>query len=182
MEKNCKNLNLSLFLTGSLSKLCWSALLVMGLSACATNSSYSVPSQPKKEVEVIINDDALALPNDDLPVLKPLPKAEIMSPVVRKLLDQAHEQRLIGNESGAAMRLERALRIEPRNAIVWSKLADIRFDQQAWGKAVQLAAKSNTLAANRTDLKRRNWVLMANAYEKLGDEASAKRILDKLSQ
>lgn len=159
-------------------------LLLMSLSACVTQPSADLPTSGPIIIEerIVIDGEALALPEDDLPTLKPLSQREVMSPVVRSLLTQARDQRRLGNWDGAVMLLERALRIEPRNAVIWSRLAHIRFDQQAWGNAIQLAAKSNTLAAKKVDLKRRNWVLMASAYEALGDEAAAQRTLDKLSQ
>jgi len=159
-------------------------LLMFSLSACVTNSNFDVPSQDPADVEdrIIIGGEALPFPEESLPTTRPLSKSDVMSPVVKSLLSQAQGQRRLGNWDGAAILLERALRIEPRNAVIWSRLANIRFDQQFWNKAIQLAAKSNTLAVNKMDLKRRNWILMANSYEKLGDKASANRILDKLNQ
>ncbi len=104
-----------------------------------------------------------------------------MSPVVRKLLATAGNQRRVGDWGGAASSLERALRIEPRNGRLWSKLAQIRYDQKAWNKAIQLAAKSNTLSGGNNDLLRENWVLMANAYDALGKTSAAKRYRAKLN-
>lgn len=159
-------------------------LMIANLSACVTHSGLDVPSQEPADVEdrIIIDGEALPLPEDDLPNVEPLSNSRAVSPVVKSLLAQARNKRRLGDWSGAAILLERALRIEPRNAMVWSRLANIRFDQQSWSKAVQLAAKSNTLAVGDIDLKRQNWILMANAYEELGDPSSAKRVLDKLNQ
>lgn len=156
----------------------------MSLSACVSNSGFDVPSQEPADVEdrIIIDGEELPLPDDDLPSVEPLSSDAPMSPVVRSLLAQSRDQRRVGKWDGAAMLLERALRIEPRNAEIWSRLANIRFDQQSWSKAIQLAAKSNTLARNNIDLKRRNWILMANSYDEMGDSASAQRIYDRLNQ
>jgi len=61
-------------------------------------------------------------------------------------------------------------------------LAQIRYDQKAWKKAIQLAAKSNTLSGGNSNLLRQNWVLMANSYSALGETASADRYRAKLEQ
>jgi hypothetical protein len=68
------------------------------------------------------------------------------------------------------------------NGRLWSRLAQIRYDQQAWQKAVQLAAKSNTLSGGNSNLLRQNWVLMANSYDALGDSESAERYRAKLTE
>ena len=81
---------------------------------------------------------------------------------------------------GAAADLERALRIEPRNPVLWARLAEVRYDQQEWRKAVQMAAKSNTLINSDDSLRRRNWVLMGNAYEALGETENADKYRQKL--
>lgn len=165
-------------------KLVILSILLFSLNGCVTSPDFDVPSQDPADVEdrVIIDGQALPLPDEDLPIAKPLSAGVVMSPVVRSLLSQARDQRRLGNWDGAAMLLERALRIEPRNASVWSRLADVRFDQQSWRKAIQLAAKSNTLVGNNIDLKRRNWVLMANSYQEIGDSAASEKYLNKLNQ
>lgn len=156
--------------------------IVLGLSACATYSDYDGDdSLPEVEDRIIIDGKALPLPDENIPSAEPLSDAPTMSPVVSSLLSQARDQRRLGNWNAAAMLLERALRIEPRTALIWSRLANIRFDQGAWSRAIQLGAKSNTLAGRNIDLKRQNWILMANSYEKLGDTASAQRMLEKLN-
>ncbi len=63
--------------------------------------------------------------------------------------NQAHWER-------AAALLERALRIAPRNAQLWHRLAKIRLQQGRYGMAESLAQKSNALAKDDEALKRRN--------------------------
>lgn len=104
------------------------------------------------------------------------------SAVVRKLMDTALSQREAGNLEGAANSLERAMRIEPRNAKLWSRLANIRFEQNLWQKSIQLANKSNTLTGSSRGLRRQNWYLIANSYNALGDSESAKKYRQKLRE
>ena len=74
----------------------------------------------------------------------------------------------------AAASLERAIRIDPRNAILWHHLATIRLAEGEPTEAEQLAAKSNSLAAGNQPLQARNWELIAQARHERGDAAGAR--------
>lgn len=156
-------------------------LTVLMLGACATSREV-IPSQEPATVEdrVVIDGDVLPLPDEPAIGAEPLPPSQSISPVVQRLLSSADQQSRAGDLDGAANSLERALRIEPRNAILWNRLADVRFNQTNWQQAIQLAAKSNTLAANDGGLRRQNWYLMATAYDQLGDQVAAQKYRDKL--
>ena len=78
------------------------------------------------------------------------------SRTVLALLDQATVQQQSGSPEKAAATLERALRIEPRNARLWHRLALIRFQQGQYTQAESLAAKSSTLAQGDWHLKQKN--------------------------
>ena len=78
------------------------------------------------------------------------------SRTVVALLDQASKMEASGNPEKAAATLERALRIEPRNARLWHRLAVIRYQQGQYTQAESLAAKSSTLAQDDWELKQKN--------------------------
>ena len=78
------------------------------------------------------------------------------SQTVLALLDQASKQEQAGSPERAAATLERALRIEPKNARLWHRLAVIRFQQGNYTQAESLAAKSSTLAQGDWHLKQKN--------------------------
>ena len=63
----------------------------------------------------------------------------------------------------AANTLERALRIEPNNGLVWNRLAHLRFEQGQYGQAVNLAEKSRALAGADAALKADNESLIRRA-------------------
>jgi len=84
------------------------------------------------------------------------------------LLDNAGQQTRSGNLDAAAAALERALRLEPRNPEVWSRLAEIRLQQSQFDQAIHLASKSNTLAGNNPTLMARNNRIIAQAKQQLG--------------
>ncbi|MGD2084201.1 MAG: hypothetical protein PVF91_14665, partial [Chromatiales bacterium] len=66
------------------------------------------------------------------------------------------------------------LRIEPRNAHLWNRLAHLRMAQDRLGEAADLAAKSNAMAGPDEALKRDNWELIAAARRAAGDTAGAR--------
>jgi len=85
------------------------------------------------------------------------------SRAVITLLAKVQMQELKTNWERAAALLERALRIEPRNAGLWYRLARVRLQQGRYGMAESLAEKSNALAKDDVELKRRNAELIEAA-------------------
>lgn len=82
---------------------------------------------------------------------------------VATLLVKADSQEQLAHWERAAALLERALRIEPRNARLWHRLAKIRLQQGRYGMAESLAQKSNALAKDDEVLKRLNAELIEEA-------------------
>ena len=156
--------------------------LALFLTACTTTNGGANRPQASVEDRVIINGEVLPLPDEPSIEVKPLPGQASSSPVVRNLLATSEQHRSAGKIDSAVSSLERALRIEPRNAMLWSRLADIRYAQQDFTQAIQLAAKSNTLTGTDIRLRRQNWYLMANAHAALGNDEAAQNFRDKLQQ
>ena len=91
------------------------------------------------------------------------------------LLSTAERQERAGQLTTAAATLERALRIEPRNPVLLSRLARVRFSQGQHQRAISFASKSNGLAGGNYILKRNNWSLIAKAKRAMGDEFGAQQ-------
>ena len=89
------------------------------------------------------------------------------------LLKEAKEFFVNKEIEQAAALIERALRISPKNPVLWHNLAGVRLEQEQWSRAASLAAKSNSLAVKKTMLRVRNWVVIALACEGLGDAKCA---------
>lgn len=100
-------------------------------------------------------------------------------PGVLALLGVAGEQQQAGHLSEAAANLERALRIEPRNATTWYRLGVIRFRQGRLEQAEQLARKADALAGNDTLTRAHSWQLIANVREQAGDSQGAQAAWEK---
>lgn len=90
------------------------------------------------------------------------------STAVTALLDTAGQQARAGNLDTAAATLERALRLEPRNPELWTRLAEIRLQQGEFDQAANLAAKSNNLAGNNAALITRNLKIIEQARGRKG--------------
>lgn len=94
-------------------------------------------------------------------------------PVVQSLVSEAQTALAAGHPDDAARSLERALRIEPRNPVLWHFLGKTRVQQNRFDQAETLAAKSNTLAGTDNALRAANWRLIAQARSARGDAAGA---------
>lgn len=98
-------------------------------------------------------------PNAEVPPRATAPQP----PAVIALLDNAGRQEKSGKLESAAAILERAVRVDPRNPLVWHRLARVRLAQGQWQAAANMATRSNSLAAGDTDLQRRNAAVIAEA-------------------
>lgn len=116
-----------------------------------------------------------------VPQTRPLPAAS-RNPAVLALLDRAHSQSAAGELEQAGASLERALRIEPRNALLWQELARVRLDQGLYRQAESLAAKSNGFAAANRTLREENWRIIGQARSGLGDCRGAQNAFDRAEQ
>lgn len=132
------------------------------LSSCATTSDQR---QPKTPVVTVPPATQAPPPRSD----------SAQQPAVVALLDAADRYDALGQRDQAAASLERALRIQPRDATLWHRLAKIRFEQGQLQQAQTLAARSNALAGNDRRLKAANWHLIADVKTKLGDPEGAAR-------
>ena len=93
-----------------------------------------------------------------------LPAASLSgSPAARELATSADAAMARGDLTASAASLERALRIEPNNAGLWSRLAEVRLRQGDTAQAEQLALKANGLAGADAALRTRNDKIVAQA-------------------
>ncbi len=101
------------------------------------------------------------------------PAANLVAEAERNLQEEKYGQ--------AELQVERALRIDPRNGRIWNLMARIRFAQGNYGQAVQFCFKSNTLAGRDHALLRENWMLLEEAYTRMGDPVKAEEAKRKAS-
>jgi predicted Zn-dependent protease len=125
-----------------------------------SSAAVSAPAQTRPYVPPPV-------PSQETPVVRSQP------PAVVALLDQAEVQANAGELEPAAASLERAIRIDPRNPVLWYHLATVRLSQGESAQAEQLAAKSNSLAAGNRTQQARNWRLIAQARREQNDTGGA---------
>lgn len=96
-----------------------------------------------------------------------LVKAKSISKPAMALVIEAKKSVKKGKLERAAALLERALRIEKKNASLWHDLAQVRMGQGKYDQAINIAAKSNSLARNNAALRKRNNKLIKVAKSNL---------------
>ncbi len=114
-----------------------------------------------------------------------LPPAEITregNQAVVALLESADKSVKSNQLDKAGAALERALRIEPRNAGIWHDLAQIRLHQGQYQQAESLASKSANLASGNRALQARNWKVIAAARKAAGNMAGAEEAEARAAQ
>lgn len=84
-------------------------------------------------------------------------------PAVVALLSDAERKIGAGDLDAAVVSTERALRIDSRNPVLTYKLAQLRLRQNKPQLAEELAGKAALLAGGDLDLKRKSWLLIAEA-------------------
>jgi cytochrome c-type biogenesis protein CcmH/NrfG len=101
---------------------------------------------------------------------------------VLALLNKAHDQAAAGWMDASAANLERALRIEPQNPVLWQELARVRLAQGQYRQAENLAAKSNALAGGNRYLQTDNWRIIGEARNRRGDLQGARAAFQKAEE
>ncbi len=104
---------------------------------------------------------------------RPVEIKPVYSTPVEGLLQESQRKQDGGDLAGAVASIERALRIEPRNAYLWNRLAHLRLEQGQSARAIELAAKSRSLAGADSKLKADNWRVSEQAWRKSGDRNAA---------
>jgi tetratricopeptide (TPR) repeat protein len=109
----------------------------------------------------------------------PAPAAEGASGATLALLRQSQRAAANGSLPEALSYAERAVRIDPRRADLWTHLASLELSNSNPQAAIQYANKALTLARDRVDQQRDAWLVIAAAHEALGDPARAAEIRDR---
>lgn len=111
----------------------------------------------------------------------PLPPVSGNRAVVA-LLDRAQLDAGAGHAEAAGATLERALRIEPRNARLWHELAQLRLAQGLYAQAVALAQKSNSFAGTQRRLQAMNWRVIGQARIAQGQAEAGQKALTRAAE
>lgn len=148
--------------------------VVLLLAGCS-----SAPTRLPPVAEPGVADRESGVPAESPPGQVAVPPAAVdrhaPSPAVVALLQGAESQANAGQLDAAAASIERALRIEPANPLLWYHLASVRLEQGDPSQAEQLAVKSNRLAVGNRVQQSRNWQLIARARAMRNDLPGAEQ-------
>ena len=101
------------------------------------------------------------------------------TPAVFALASQADASQKRGDLEGAVVITERALRIDSRNPVITYKLALLRLKQNKPQLAEDLAGKAALLAGSDLEMKRKSWLLIAEARQNQQNVQGAKEAKNK---
>lgn len=105
------------------------------------------------------------------PTIRPMPQGERL-PAIESLISRADSEARRGRLENASALLERALRIDSRDALLWYRLGQIRYQQGDYLQAVNLLRRANDNAQQDRDQLLLNWQLLAKIHAARGDEMS----------
>ncbi|MGF1548090.1 MAG: tetratricopeptide repeat protein [Thiotrichales bacterium] len=118
---------------------------------------------------------------DDAAVVAPQASAP-RNPVVVSMLSAADQYQQSGDLERASSSVERGLRVAPRDAHLWQRLARIRLQQGRYQQAEEMAKKSSSLAQGDRGLVAQNWLVIAEARGRLGDTSGATDARNRAAQ
>src|SRR5215831_9071320 len=152
------------------------------LSACTVPRPYAprtpeTPQQPAPQPSV----QTQPLPPPDspqpaqpLPAPTPQTHPRSLNPASKALVAQAQAQSNAGNDALAAATIERALRIEPDNPLLWIELAKIRQNEGNAAQAENLARKALTMATGDNKTQASAWRVIAESFRARGRNPEAR--------
>ena len=101
------------------------------------------------------------------------PKQFHLGPAPSALVTYAHQQAASGDTVGAAATLERALRIEPDNPLLWIELGRVRLAENNPSQADAMGRKALALATGDAAAQSSAWRLIADSLRARGNNGGA---------
>jgi hypothetical protein len=162
---------------------CTALLLSTLLAACAVPSPYTKPTppppaspgtQPPPTVQTQPGSPPSTVePPQPLP--EPTTKEPTLSAASRALVGQAQTQVSTKNYAVAASLIERALRIEPDNPLLWTELGKVRQAEGNYVQAENMGRKAVSMSVNAPRAQSGAWRLIADSYRARGKNAEAQQ-------
>lgn len=142
-------------------------LLVLGLTACATQAPAPVEDR-------VVEEQVRAPAREESAGVQVYP---LTNPAVAELTDQAERAEAAGDLGQAAVLLERAMRIQPRDPELLQQMAEVQLQRGAYEQALNFATRSHDVGPRVGELCARNWRTMSVAQERLGRASEAREAL-----
>ena len=150
------------------------------LSACSAPQPYKPslppeqvpPTQPRAPAETRPANQPP--PIEQAPPPPPVIREPVLSPASRALVGQAQAQLASKNFAVAASSIERALRIDPDNPLLWIELGKVRQAEGNFVQAENMGRKAVSMATNAPRAQSAAWTLIAQSYQARGRNAEAR--------
>jgi predicted Zn-dependent protease len=114
-----------------------------------------------------------------LPQERPKVPAATLGPASKALVTQAQAQRKKGDLPGATVTLDRALRIEPNNPLLWIEMGRLRMDQRNYAQAEGMGRKALAMSVGDDRSQAQAWQLIADSLRARGKNAQAQEAAEK---
>ena len=105
-----------------------------------------------------------------------------ISPAIGSLLQKADQSIEKQQWQQAISSLERALRINGKQAEIWTRLAVVYLGQYNPQQSIHMAKRSNSYSRNNKSLQAYNWLLISRAYTLMQREDQANDASQKSQQ
>lgn len=152
----------------------------LAVSACTVPEPYKTPAPPApvpptQEPPVQTH----PAPPPEPPVVSPEPLPPVvreptLSAASRALVSQAQIQLQSKNYPVAAASIERALRIEPGNPLLWIELGKVRQAEGNYVQAENMARKAASMSVNSPQANSAAWALIAESLRARGKNIEAR--------
>lgn len=144
------------------------ALLFQGCAAYPPQQPVSYPPPAKVEKQPIPQQ---TIPQQPVPEAEPTRKVPKQNnTIAANFSRQAAEQTRQGRPDLAAATLERGLRAAPKDAMLWSQLAEAQLQQKHYLQARSLAAKSNSLAGSNSAIIKKNHSIIEESLKRAAEQ------------
>lgn len=114
-----------------------------------------------------------------LPKERPRTPPAALSPASRALVSQAQAQRQKGDLPGATVSLERALRIEPTNPLLWIEMGRLRMDQRNYPQAENMGRKALSMSVGDDRTQAAAWQLVGDSLKARDKNPQAQAAYEK---
>lgn len=122
---------------------------------------------------------AIEAPAPSLPRERPRVAPATLGPASRSLVAQAETQRKRGDLPGASVSLERALRIEPNNPLLWIEMGRLRMDQRNYPQAENMGRKALAMSVGDDRTQSSAWLLIADSFRARSKNQQAQEALER---
>ena len=152
------------------------AVIAAGLlSACAGWTPPPASGESADEVESRVREPA----RQDSAGVQVFP---LQNPAVKELLAEADAAESTGDYGQAAVLLERALRIQPRDPELLQSMAEVQLQMKDYEQALSFAVQSYDSGPRVGEICSRNWRTIGVARERLGDQAGSAEAAERASR